>query len=134
MHAMRGVLVALLGAVVWSLAWGTATAATPEELLQSCEAVITTAGPAGGDTLDIPAAGLPCWYYMSAVQNMSALVDERGERLLGICPPTDSTMMDYVRIFVQYAHGNQTEDYGNAAALVLLGLSEAFPCGAPDGY
>lgn len=119
---------------MWSLAWGTATAATPEELLQSCEAVITTAGPAGGDTLDIPAAGLPCWYYMSAVQNMSALVDERGERLLGICPPTDSTMMDYVRIFVQYAHGNQTEDYGNAAALVLLGLSEAFPCGAPDGY
>lgn len=119
---------------MWSLAWGSATAGTPEELLQSCEAVINTARPAEGDTVDIPAAGLPCWYYMSAIQNMSAVVDERGERLLGICPPTDSTLMDYVRIFVQYAHRNQTEDYGNAAALVLLGLSDAFPCTRRTGH
>jgi hypothetical protein len=117
---------------MWSLGWGSATADTPKELLQSCEAVIKTAGPAAAHTIAIPAAGLPCWYYLSAIQNMSALVDERGERLLGVCPPADSTVIDYVRVFVQYAHRNRKEVYENAAALALLGLSEAFPCGAPE--
>jgi Rap1a immunity proteins len=131
---MRHLLVALLGIAACPLAWGSAAADTPKELLHSCEAVISAAGPTAGHTVDIPAAGLPCWYYMSAMQNMSALVDERGERLLGICPSADSTVLDYVRVFVQYAHRNRKEVYENAAVLAFLGLSEAFPCGGPSGH
>ena len=59
---------------------------------------------------------------------MTVLADERGERLLGICPSPDSTVLDFVRVFVQYA---RTEDVGsqrNAAAFALLGLARAFPC------
>jgi hypothetical protein len=29
---------------------------------------------------------------------MPVLADERGERLLGICPPADSTVLDFVRV------------------------------------
>jgi hypothetical protein len=130
---MRSVLAVLLGAAVWWLGLSAATADTPKELLQSCEAVISTAGQAEGDTVDIPAAGLSCWYYVSAIQNMSVLVGERGERLLGICPPPDSTIMDYVRIFVQYAHRHKMKANGNPAALALLGLAEAFPCRGRKG-
>jgi hypothetical protein len=61
---------------------GDAIALSPADLLASCEA-ITDASPLSAEkTLDIAAEGLPCWYYMSAIQNMTALADERGERLL----------------------------------------------------
>ncbi len=103
-----------------------AGAMTTSELLQSCQAVTASAVARAGATLDIPAAGLPCWYYMSAMQNMAVLVDESGTRFLGICPPADSTVVDFVRIFVQYARKQKAED--NAAALVLPGLAQAFPC------
>jgi len=101
-----------------------AGAITTGELLQSCQAASAVAR--AGATLDIPSAGLPCWYYMSAMQNMAVLVDESGTRLLGVCPPPDSTVMDFVRIFVQYARKQKAAD--NAAALVLPGLAQAFPC------
>ncbi len=110
------------------LAGGNAPAMTPGELLRSCEAVVNTAGAAAGDTIDIPPAGLRCWYYMAAIQNMSVVVDQGGERLLDICAPSDTTLMDYVRIFVRYARRNLKELQGNAAALAIAGLSEAFPC------
>jgi hypothetical protein len=80
-----------------------------------------------GASLDIPAAGLPCWYYMSAMQNMAVLSDESGTRFLGVCPPADSTVMDFVRIFVQSA-GRQKAAPDNAAASVLPVLAQAFPC------
>ncbi len=117
-----------LGTIGFLLVRGDAVALSPEDLLVSCEA-ITNASPLSAEkTLDIAAEGLPCWYCMAAIQNMTALADERGERLLGICPPPKSTVVDFVRIFVQHA---RTEDLGsqkNAAAFALLGLARAFPC------
>ena len=110
------------------LAGGNAPAMTPGQLLRSCEAVVNTAGAAAGDTIDIPPAGLRCWYYMAAIQNMSVVVDQGEERLLDICAPSDTTLMDYVRLFVRYAHRNLKELQGNTAALAIAGLSEAFPC------
>jgi hypothetical protein len=104
-----------------------AGAMTTSELLQSCHAVTASGAVRAGATLDIPAAGLPCWYYMSAMQNMAVLVDESGTRFLGVCPPADSTVMDFVRIFVQHARKQQATAE-NAAASVLPGLAQAFPC------
>ncbi len=125
----RETVVALLfGAIGFLLVPGNAQALSPAELLTSCEAITNASPLSAGKMLDMTAEGLPCWYYMSAVQNMTVLADERGERLLGICPPPDSTVLDFVRIFVQHA---RTEDIGsqrNAAAFALLGLARAFPC------
>jgi hypothetical protein len=104
-----------------------AGAVTTAELLQSCQAATANAEARAGATLDIPAAGLPCWYYMSAMQNMAVLVDERGTRFLGLCPPADSTVMDFVRIFVEYAR-KQKAAADNAAAAALPALAQAFPC------
>jgi hypothetical protein len=80
-----------LGTIGFSLAPANARALSPAELPTSCEA-ITNAPPLSVEkTLDIAAEGLPCWYYMSAVQNMTVLADERGQRLLEICQPPNST-------------------------------------------
>jgi len=108
-----------------------AAAITPGELLQSCQSVANAAVKRGGAIVDIPESGLPCWYYMSAVQNMAVLVDESGTRLLDVCPPADSTVLDFVRIFVQYARKQTAAAKSgaeNAAALALPGLAKAFPC------
>jgi hypothetical protein len=91
---MKYLFLGLLAAVGWPLGSDGAIAATSAELLQSCEAVVSTAGPAAGQTIDIPTEGLPCWYYMEAIQNMSVLVDQAGQPLLGVCAPPDSTVMD----------------------------------------
>ena len=118
---------ALLVVVACLLAPRPAGAITTDELLHSCHAVTASGAVRAGATLEIPAAGLPCWYYMSAMQNMAVLVDESGTRFLGVCPPADSTVMDFVRIFVQQARKQQTAAE-NAAASVLPGLAQAFPC------
>jgi hypothetical protein len=94
--------------------------------LQSCRSIADTASPKDNQ-IEIPESGLPCWYYMSAVQNMSVLVDESGVRLLGLCPPANSTVLDFVKIYVQYARKKDAED-DNPAALALSGLAMAYPC------
>jgi hypothetical protein len=99
---MRCVLVALLG-----LAHVSYGDANPDKLRGCAQ----DAARSVGDKAYIPAAGLACWHYMSAVQDMSVLVDERAEHLLGICPPADSTLRQYVQAFVQFAHKNRRELY-----------------------
>jgi hypothetical protein len=64
---------------------------------------------------------------MSAIQNMSVLEDVRGVRLLGICAPPDTNLMDFVRIFVQRAKKRKVQN-NNAAALAVVVLSQSFPC------
>jgi hypothetical protein len=104
-----------------------ANALTQDELLQSCQSVTDADSRPTGGTIDIPATGLPCWYYMSALQNMAVLVDQHGARLLGLCPPPDSTVLDFVRAYVKYAR-KRASGGENAAAEALPGLARAFPC------
>ena len=127
-HTSMRFVVAVLLAVVCLLGRDKAGALTPDELLQSCEAVASAAPAIQRDMVDIPAAGLPCWYYMSAVQDMSVLSDEGEVQLLHFCPPPDSTTIDFVEIFVRYAHGKSARREENAAALMLRGFVAAFPC------
>jgi hypothetical protein len=78
--------------------------------------------------IDVPRAGLECWYYMSAVQNMSVLVDQNGAHLLGVCAPANTRLLDYVRIFVRYGSGMANRVEENPAAVALEALNAAFPC------
>jgi hypothetical protein len=125
---VKFLLAALLVAIELSLASSHASAATPDQLLQSCQAVVKAAGATQNETVEIPVAGLACWYYMAAVQNMSVVVDEHGQHLLGVCAPEGTTLMQYVRIFAQYAQRHSGQDTDNDAALALRALVEAFPC------
>jgi len=108
-----------------------AKALTARELVESCNAVEQSARSAPGDTIDISPEGLPCWYYMSAVQNMSALVDSNNKRLLAFCPPAKSTTLDFVRAFLRSAERKSETDVDNPAVPVLQALAKEFPCQGP---
>jgi Ssp1 endopeptidase immunity protein Rap1a len=125
---MKPIFAIALGAVVGLLAPGRAGAQTTNELLKSCEAVTNAARSAQAATIDIPRAGIACWNYMAAIQNASVLVDKEEKRLLGVCAPPDATLLDHVRIVVEYARRDRKNAPDNAAALAVMALSEAFPC------
>jgi Rap1a immunity proteins len=119
----------LLGALACLVALNTASSTTSDELLRSCLEIVSGVGPKAGGEVDIPQSGLSCWYYMSAIQNMSVLETPHGVRLLGICAPPETTLMDYVRVFVARARKRRTQS-DNAAAVAVVVLSEIFPCSA----
>ena len=127
---MTFAITALIGCVTYALAADHARALPANELLQSCEVIDRTVKGDVGGTVDISAAGLPCWYYISAVQNMTSLKDEADERLLHICPPSDTTVLDLVRVFVRHAREAKANVAGaeNAAPLVFTALLKAYPC------
>jgi hypothetical protein len=124
---MRYVCTALLAAVACIVMPRTASTTSSGELLQSCLEIVNRVEPKTGDEVDIPQTGLSCWYYMSAIQNMSVLETPRGVRLLGICAPPETTLMDYVRVFVAQVRKRKTLS-DNAAAVAVVILSESFPC------
>ena len=127
---MTFAITALIGCVTYALAADHARALPANELLQSCEVIDRTVKADVGGTVDISAAGLPCWYYISAVQNMTSLKDEADERLLHICPPSDTTVLDLVHVFVRQAREAKPNVTGveNAATLVFTALLKAYPC------
>jgi hypothetical protein len=125
----RYACIVLLGTVACLVALNTASSTTSGELLRSCLEIVNRVGPKAGGEVDIPPTGLSCWYYMSAIQNMSVLESPPGRRLLGICAPPETTLLDYVRVFVAQARKRKTNS-DNAAAVAVVILSEAFPCNA----
>jgi hypothetical protein len=58
---------------------------------------------------------------------MSVLENLDGVRLLGICSPPGTTLMDYVEIVVQKAQRKKMQ-IENAAAFAVTVLSQRFPC------
>lgn len=124
---MRRARTILLGVVGSLVAPTMASSTTSGELLRSCVEIVGAVGPKTDGEVDIPQTGLSCWYYMSAIQNMSVLETPHGVRLLGICAPPETTLIDYVRVFVAQARKRKAQ-HDNAAALAVVILSEAFPC------
>src|SRR4051794_41385689 len=82
-----------------------ASALTGQELLQQCEALVRGAIVAG-ESVTLP-KGQPaaeCWFYMGAIQDLTATVEEEGgPSVIGSCVPSKATRMDIVQAFVWYA-------------------------------
>jgi len=95
--------------------------------MRGCREIVNRVGSKTGGEADIPLTGLSCWYYLSAIQNMSVRETQHGVRLLGICAPPDTTLMDYVRIFAARAQKTKTQSE-NAATFAVVVLSQSFPC------
>ena|SRR2546426_11921774 len=76
---------------------------------------------------------LTCWGYMQAMQDLSVLADEEGHRIMGACPPEQTTTLQLIQSFVRYARAHRTELQGNAVLAVFRALREAHPCRAEHG-
>jgi Rap1a immunity proteins len=71
---------------------------------------------------------LLCWGYMRAMQDMSVLAYEDGIRIMGSCPPEQTTVLQLIHSFVNYARSHPAELEGNTALAVFKALQHAFPC------
>ena len=69
-----------------------------------------------------------CWGYMQAMQDLSVLAYEDGTRIMGSCPPEQTTVLQLIRSFVTYARSHPAELEGNTAVAVFKALQHTFPC------
>ena len=71
---------------------------------------------------------LLCWGYMQAMQDISVLVTQDGRRLVGSCPPEQTTLLQLIHIFIRHERSNPSEKQGNTASAVIKALQDAVPC------
>jgi hypothetical protein len=67
------------------------------------------------------------------MQDLSVLADEDGHRIMGACPPEQTTTLQLIRSFIRYARAHRSELPGNAAVVVFRALRGAYPCRAEHG-
>jgi hypothetical protein len=65
---------------------------------------------------------------MQAIQDLSVLADENGHRIMGACPPEQTTTLQLIRSFVRYARAHRSELPTNAVVAVFRPLRRAYPC------
>lgn len=118
----------VVAALVATAAGRPAKAVEARDVVQSCRTMVIGAQRSTAGPIAIPKDGLLCWNYLAAIQDMSVLVDQHSVRLLGVCAPETTTLLDYVRILVQYANHNPITGKQNAGAFAVAALNEAFPC------
>jgi hypothetical protein len=129
----RGQVTVLVGAISTLAAVAvssSAEAVTGQELLRQCEA-LERGAMVSGETVRLPKGqdAAACWFYMGAVQDFAATVEEEGgPSVIGSCVPSEATRIDLVRAFTKYARAHRRDLDLRATALVIPALSAAFPC------
>src|SRR5215211_8715469 len=126
-------LVWAIGTVAALTVTSPAQAVTGQELLRQCEA-LERGAVVSSETVRLPKGqdAAACWFYMGAVQDIAATVEEEGgPSLIGSCVPAETTRLELVRAFTKYARAHRADLDLRATALVIPALSSAFPCPMP---
>jgi Ssp1 endopeptidase immunity protein Rap1a len=132
---MRYVRILLIGLVaIVAFAWSAAAIENADELARYCQSLDRGAKGAGRH-IYIPSTreALTCWGYMQAMQDLSVLAEENGHRIMGACPPEQTTTLQLIRSFVRYARAHRSELTDNAILAVFRALRGAYPCHAEHG-
>jgi hypothetical protein len=122
-----------VGTVAAAVSASPAQAVTGQKLLQQCEA-LERGAVVSGETVQLPKSpdAAACWFYMGAVQDLAATVEEEsGPSLIGSCVPPETTRMELVRAFTKYARAHRADLDLRATALIIPALSRAFPYPMP---
>jgi Rap1a immunity proteins len=111
------------------LAWSAAAVENANELAGYCQSLERGTKRAGRE-IYIPRTreALTCWGYMQAMQDLSVLSDEDGHRIMGACPPEQTSTLQLIQSFVRYARAHRSELPDNAVIAVFRALREAYPC------
>ena len=124
-----------VGTVVAAASASPAQAVTGQELLRQCDA-LERGAVVSGETVRLPRGqdAAACGFYMAAVQDLAATVEEEGgPSLIGSCVPPETTRMELVRAFTKYARAHRADLDLRATALIIPALSRAFPCRKAGG-
>jgi Rap1a immunity proteins len=90
------------------------------DLIYSCEKVLSAR--LVNNVVSLEQDAKPCWFYMMAVQDLSAI------REFGMCQPEGVRLTQIVRIFVDNAKRYSQLGHHSAIDLAIASLREAFPC------
>src|SRR3954462_6115488 len=118
------------GTIAATLVIAPAQAVTGQELLRQCEA-LERGAVVSSETVRLPKGqdAAACWFYMGAVQDIAATIEEEGgPSLIGSCIPAETTRLELVRAFTRYARAHRADLDLRATALVIPALSATFPC------
>ena len=116
------------------LAWSAAAVENAHELAGYCQSLERGVKGAGREiSIARTREALTCWGYMQAMQDLSVLSDEEGHRIMGACPPEQTSTLQLIQSFVRYARAHRSELPRNAVIAVFRALREAYPCGAEHG-
>jgi hypothetical protein len=132
MRCARILPIGLIAAVICPCS--AAAVENARELAGYCQSLEHSTKGAGRE-ISIPRTreALTCWGYMQAMQDLSVLSDEDGNRIMGACPPEQTSTLQLVQSFVRYAREHRSELPGNAAIAVFRALRKAYPCPAEHG-
>jgi hypothetical protein len=129
MRYARVLSIGLVATVAFT--WSAAAIQNADELAAYCQGLERGAKGVGRH-IYIPSTreALTCWGYMQAMQDLSVLADENGHRIMGACPPEQTTTLQLIRSFVRYARAHRSELPDNAVVAVFRALRGAYPCRA----
>jgi Rap1a immunity proteins len=102
---------------------------TARELATQCKGIDASAPQSERDAY-IPgtSAASQCWGYMQAMQDLLALVDDDGRRIMGVCPNEQTSLLQMTHTFVGYAERHSSDLSNDAALIVVQSMKETFPC------
>jgi Rap1a immunity proteins len=72
-----------------------------------------------------------CWGAFAAIQDLSR-IEMLGNPLLVFCPPSNSTRIEYVKIFLRYVDQHPEQLHMDFAGVARRALAAAFPCTPPN--
>ena len=98
-------------------------------MLRACE-ILQRGMNIEGETVYLPPGEdvHQCWGFMSAVQEYSTLADQDGKTLLDACPNPDTTTVQIIHVFINYANAHSEKLGLKAAAVAYNAMADAFPC------
>jgi hypothetical protein len=124
------VFASLFAATCFALVSGTlAHAQSAGEMLRACE-ILQRGMHIEGEMVYLPPGEdvHQCWGFMSAVQEYSTLADQDGKTLLDACPNPDTTTVQIIHVFINYANAHPEKLGLKAAAVAYNAMADAFPC------
>jgi Rap1a immunity proteins len=69
-----------------------------------------------------------CWGAFEVIQRLIVYSDEANQHLFPACAPPDSTRVEIIRVFLDYAKRHPLELDQEFTEIALTSLTEAFPC------
>jgi hypothetical protein len=118
----------------WLIFAPSARAESAGEMASYCEPY-RTAVIVGNEQIRIEHPGQNsniCWGAFAAVQDFATMgFPGHNEGILRLCLPPESDRLELVKVFVRYMDENPNKGHWRFGTVLLLSLSEAFPCQPP---
>jgi hypothetical protein len=72
-----------------------------------------------------------CWGAFAAIQGLTRIVWQNGDRALKSCPPPEATRAQLIKVYLKFAGDHPELAHQPFEQVARLSISAAFPCDKP---